>query len=148
MTPVDPLSVAYKVAEQLAESNGWALPSWWGGGARKGSMPADASDRLSRAAAVGSAHEEALDRGERKRQGVHLTPASTALAMARGSFAGAQQIDTVLDPCCGAGIFLIAAQAIADRPLKLYGTDLNPAALQAARAATFFVKCRRGAAKE
>ncbi|MFC6085640.1 TRM11 family SAM-dependent methyltransferase [Sphaerisporangium aureirubrum] len=53
-----------------------------------------------------------------------------AAAMAR--LAGVQAGDTVLDPCCGAGTLLI--EAYLQQPgSHLYGFDLSPAAVRAAR---------------
>jgi hypothetical protein len=74
---------------------------------------------------------------ERARRGTHLTPAPLARELARQAFAGRDPA-TVMDPCCGAGIFLAAAGEIrverGQEPLRgLIARDLEPLALEATR---------------
>jgi SAM-dependent methyltransferase len=113
----------------LARERGWALPTWWPGGNLAGELPNSADERMLRAEAVGRLHETGLESEERRKRGAHLTPGGLALELARSLGSEGKAPQSVLDPCCGAGIFLVAAQALSDRPLELHGSDLSEAVL-------------------
>jgi hypothetical protein len=100
-------------------------------------MPDGASADL-----LGLAHEALLAPVDRKARGAHYTPPALAdrlVALSLPSTAAA-----VLDPACGGGAFLLAAgRALVERGLSpadavgcLHGIDLDPLAVDVARAAT------------
>ena len=91
---------------------------------------------------LGLAHEALLAPVDRKARGAHYTPPALAdrlVALSLPSTAAA-----VLDPACGGGAFLLAAgRALVGRGLSpadavgcLHGVDLDPLAVDVARAAT------------
>ena len=127
------LSEAYTVVHddlmQLAAKNDWAVACWWPNGGREGNHPTTPADAIKRVECVGRHHESRLASEERRQRGTHLTPGSVALRLAGDLIALSGPRKTVLDPCCGAGIFLVAAQLSHDHPIGLYGSDLNATAL-------------------
>ena len=91
---------------------------------------------------LGLAHETLLAPVDRKARGAHYTPPALAdrlVALSLPPTAAA-----VLDPACGGGAFLLAVgRALVERGLSpsaavrcLYGVDLDPLAVEVARAAT------------
>jgi hypothetical protein len=115
----------------LAREQGWALPDWWPGGSLVGKLPDSADERMQRAQAVGRLHETGLETEERRKRGAHLTPGDLALELAQNVASEGKAARSVLDPCCGAGVFLVAAQALSESRLELHGSDLSEAALHA-----------------
>jgi N-6 DNA methylase len=69
----------------------------------------------------------------RKRLGQYFTPAAVGRLLA--ALARAADADTVIDPMAGAGHLLAACLDIGARPAALCGLDIDPIAVQAARAA-------------
>jgi SAM-dependent methyltransferase len=113
----------------LALERGWALAPWWPGVRLEGQHPTSPDQVMRRAEAIGRHHEQLLASEERRERGTHLTPGAIALTLARELFERSGAVDSVLDPCCGAGIFLIAARVAQSEPVTLYGSDLNATAL-------------------
>jgi predicted RNA methylase len=102
------------------------------------------SEAVSRAAAIGSDYESTLDDRARRR-GAHYTPPDVALALvdrALRSWRGTG-VPRVIDPACGAGVFLVATiELLVRRGVDLatalgsvHGADLDPRAIDAARRA-------------
>ena len=127
------LHTAYKAVNsdlmQLAAQHNWAVASWWPNGGRNGHCPANAAEAIERVESVGRYHETRLAKEERRQRGTHLTPGSVALDLVSEMIALSGPRTSVLDPCCGAGIFLVAAQLSHATSLNLYGNDLNETAL-------------------
>lgn len=67
--------------------------------------------------------------GEKNKKGSYYTPKAVVLNMV--SDIKLQANDKVLDPCCGAGIFLLNVPEI--RPEQIYGIDLDPIAVMISR---------------
>ena len=112
----------------LAAARGWAVAPWWAGG-RAGSAPDTPLEALARVEVLGRHHETSLLGEERRTRGTHLTPAEEALALTQRVIERSGAVSSVLDPCCGAGVFLTAAQLLQSAPLQLHGWDLNHRAL-------------------
>jgi predicted RNA methylase len=102
------------------------------------------SEAVTRAAAIGSDYESTLDDRARRR-GAHYTPPDVALglvARALDHWSG-DGVPRILDPACGAGVFLVAAAELLVRSGvdpqtalgSLHGVDLDPLAIDAARRA-------------
>ena len=112
----------------LAAARGWAVAPWWAGGCA-GSAPDTPLEALTRVEFLGRHHETSLLGEERRTRGTHLTPAEEALALTQRVIERSGAVSSVLDPCCGAGVFLTAAQLLQSAPLQLHGWDLNHRAL-------------------
>jgi type I restriction-modification system DNA methylase subunit len=67
--------------------------------------------------------------GEKNKKGSYYTPKAVVLNMV--SDIKLRPNDKVLDPCCGAGIFLFNVPGI--RPEQIYGIDLDPIAVMISR---------------
>jgi hypothetical protein len=102
------------------------------------------SEAVTRAAAVGSEYESTLDARARRR-GAHYTAPDVALGLVArvlDHWNGAG-VPRVIDPACGAGVFLVAAAELlvrrgadASSALRsLHGADLDPQAIDAAHRA-------------
>jgi predicted RNA methylase len=89
-----------------------------------------------RAAELGAAYEATLPAGKRKRLGAWYTPRDLALAIAARALrsVGSGRPLTVLDPACGAGVFLAAVRELAGE-VRLCGVDVDPGAVELARKA-------------
>jgi hypothetical protein len=100
----------------------------------------DATSPTAIAEIIGAAFERVIaarSGEERARRGTHLTPARLARVLA-GQALDRCDPQTILDPCCGAGMFLAAAAEIRARkgqpPLRgLFARDVEPLALVATR---------------
>ena len=114
---------------ELAEEHNWAIARWWHDGGRDGQHPNSPAQAIQRVESIGRRHEQRLAKEERRQRGTHLTPGRVALELARELTGLSGPRSSVLDPCCGAGIFLVAAQLVHDTRIKLYGNDLNEMAL-------------------
>ena len=127
------LNTAYNTVHndlmQLAEEHDWAVASWWPNGGREGRRPTNATEAIERVEHIGRRHETRLAKEERRQRGTHLTPGLVALELANELVSLSGPRKSVLDPCCGAGIFLVAAQLSHDLPITMYGNDLNETAL-------------------
>ena len=93
---------------------------------------------------LGVVYERALDRGHRRRHGVHFTPWLVARKLAAIGLERHRGAPTVCDPSVGGGAFLLAAaEELAARGLDritivrelLWGNDVDPAAVEVTRAA-------------
>ncbi|HZM29181.1 MAG TPA: N-6 DNA methylase [Acidimicrobiales bacterium] len=106
--------------------------------------PADGLAAGAIAEALGAALEDATDGGQRRAQGLHMTPAWLAAQLAERALAPDAGGTTVCDPACGGGAFLVAAaerlhRAGVDRRdvvrHLVWGADVDPVCLAAAEAA-------------
>ncbi len=78
---------------------------------------------------LGLVYESYLSEGQRNERGCYYTPRSIASDMLEGmDLSGGA---TLLDPCCGSGAFLLAADA--PDPSQLCGIDADPMAVMLAR---------------
>lgn len=75
----------------------------------------------------------ALGRGGRREAGLYYTPPEVAARVVELALRFSPATGIVLDPCAGAGAFLVAAARAGAR--KLRGIDLDPAALRVAQKA-------------
>jgi hypothetical protein len=99
------------------------------------------SDAVTRAAAVGRDYESTLDDRARRR-GAHYTAADVALGLVARALDhwGGVGVPRVIDPACGAGVFLVAAVELLVRQGvdvatalgSVHGADLDPRAIEAA----------------
>lgn len=127
------MAAAVAEAGRLASASCDALPD-----------PGDAPELL------GAVYEATLVRERRRRAGSYFTPAPVARGLVRHALAGGPRPDeVVLDPACGAGVFLLAAvralrspgEPGAARPTAaacvaaVRGCDTDPAAVAVARLA-------------
>lgn len=86
-------------------------------------LPADEYDFL------GAIYQTLCVEGERNRKGLYYTPSNIVKKMLGGlDFSGGQ---TLLDPCCGSGSFLVNVRT--DHPERLYGIDIDPVAVMLAK---------------
>jgi len=92
----------------------------------------------------GREHELSLSPDRRRRDGVHYTPEDVAAELVTAAFAVRRTLPArILDPACGAGVFLLAAlDALVDAGLapidalaRVRGIDIDPEAVAIARAA-------------
>ena len=74
---------------------------------------------------LGFIYQSLLTEGERNLTGQYYTRQEVAGEMLTDVFV--KDGETFLDPCCGSGAFLLAAQT--DDPRRLYGADINPVAV-------------------
>ena len=74
---------------------------------------------------LGYVYQSLLTEGERNRTGQYYTRQEVAGEMLADVFVS--DGETFLDPCCGSGAFLLAAQT--DDPRRLYGADIDPVAV-------------------
>ena len=74
---------------------------------------------------LGFVYQSLLTEGERNRTGQYYTRQEVAGEMLADVFVS--DGETLLDPCCGSGAFLLAAQT--DDPRRLYGADIDPVAV-------------------
>ena len=102
------------------------------------------NDAVTRAEAVGTAYEATLDASAR-RKGAHYTSGDVALGLVARALDrwGGDGVPRILDPSCGAGVFLVAAAELLVRRGvdahtalgSLHGVDVDPLAIDAARRA-------------
>ncbi|MBM3274615.1 MAG: N-6 DNA methylase, partial [Candidatus Sericytochromatia bacterium] len=85
---------------------------------------------------MGAAYEATLPAADRKRLGVWYTPPDLAHAISARALAslGFKRPVTVLDPACGAGVFLAAVRELVSE-VRLHGVDVDPGAVALAREA-------------
>lgn len=74
---------------------------------------------------LGLVYQSYMSEGEKNQKGSYYTPLKIARNMTR-SFSLANG-ETVFDPCCGSGAFLLSASAPA--PFQLWGCDIDPVAV-------------------
>jgi len=74
---------------------------------------------------LGFIYQSLLPEGERNCTGQYYTRQEVVREMLTDVFV--KDGETFLDPCCGSGAFLLAAQT--DDPRRLYGADINPVAV-------------------
>ena len=67
--------------------------------------------------------------GEKNKKGSYYTPKAVVLDMV--SDIKLQPDDKILDPCCGAGVFLLNVPGV--QPEQIYGVDLDPIAVMISR---------------
>ena len=133
------LNCAHEIADALGiDDQALGVPSVDRGlDAASPTLP-QVEDRPTSIAAVLGRQLEALieaRQNERVKRGTHLTPPAVALTLAEAAMQG-QIPASILDPCCGAGVFLSAAAEVrmarGQPPLPgLIGRDLEPLALLA-----------------
>lgn len=86
-------------------------------------LPTDEADFL------GLVYQCLLSEGHKNRTGSYYTPQTVVERMLDGfSF---ENGETLFDPCCGSGSFLLAAPA--PDPKQLFGTDIDPTAVMIAK---------------
>ncbi|MFR9645013.1 MAG: N-6 DNA methylase, partial [Rikenellaceae bacterium] len=76
-------------------------------------------------------YEESLDRETRRAEGIYYTPADIVVDML--STLRVDGDETLCDPCCGGGNFLMGALEMGVRVENLYGFDSDPRAVDIAR---------------
>ncbi len=74
---------------------------------------------------LGLVYQSLLPEGEKNRTGSYYTPQSIVRELVEGM--DLSQGQAFLDPCCGSGAFLLAAEA--PSPRQLYGVDRDPVAV-------------------
>src|SRR4051812_4523738 len=91
---------------------------------------------------LGAVHEAVLEPATRRRRGTHVTPPAVAAAITREALTGLPA-PSVCDHAVGGGAFLLAAaRVMLDQGLapaevagRLFGSDIDPGAIDVARAA-------------
>ena len=125
----------------------------WAGPAAAGALDGGADAR-----SLGELHQDQLDDEHRRQRGVHYTPRAVAAALVRrvlgptGSDGAQGAVPSVCDPSCGGGAFLVAvADHLALSGIDpaaaleaLHGLDLDPLAVEVARAALVVWAARAG----
>ena len=79
---------------------------------------------------LGLLYQSLLSEGKKAKSGSYYTPPSVARAMLENH---CSHDNTVLDPACGTGQFLLEAANIVGNPKCLYGIDNDPIAVRIAR---------------
>ena len=79
---------------------------------------------------LGLLHQSLLNEGERAKSGSYYTPKHIVDEAIEENIKGS---NTVLDPCCGTGQFLLSASEKIDNPSNLWGFDIDKSAVRLAK---------------
>ena len=80
--------------------------------------------------ALGLIYQSLMDEGAKSRRGSYFTPTHIVDRMVRENI---RSWNSVLDPCCGTGQFLLCLAKYLTDPKKIWGIDLDPMAVHIAR---------------
>lgn len=81
---------------------------------------------------IGILYQSILDEGKKSQGGSYYTP-RTVIEKIVEELTTSQKTNKILDPCCGTGQFLVAFLKHISNPLRLWGYDIDPIAVQIAR---------------
>ncbi len=79
---------------------------------------------------LGLLHQSLLNEGERSKTGSYYTPKHIVDDIVKQNI---KNSDTILDPCCGTGQFLLLAAEQIDNPSNLWGFDIDKSAVRLAK---------------